>query len=136
MPTIDQPLEVNQRDSALVEKRGPSMTTSAAVDGIPAVGLSLRTGQSPADGAVRIGERDVDRAVRVVIGLHPARCAIDELVRDHKGARAVPHLERPDGARCQHLAHAEGAKRPEVRPIGNAMGRKPVVAAVAGHERH
>ena len=38
------------------------------------------------DGAVRIGERDVVRVARVVVGVGAAPCAVDELVEHHEVA--------------------------------------------------
>ena len=136
MPTTDQSLALNQRDSARVEKRGPSMTTRVP----PSVGDHCaarpdRQDGVPAGGAVGVGDRDVDRAL-VVVGLHASARAVDELVGDDERAGPEVRSQPADRARGQHLADAERAQRPEVGAVGDLVRRESVVATVPGQEGH
>src|SRR5215469_8057959 len=88
----------------------------------------------PSVRAVRIRELHVHRAVGVVVGLRPAPGPVYELVGNHQRAWLISRRERTDGAGREYLAYAERAQRPEVRPVGDAVWREPVITAVAGQE--
>src|SRR5215469_4189979 len=88
----------------------------------------------PSVRAVRIRELHVHRAVGVVIGLRPAPGPVYELVGNHQRAWLISRCERTDGAGREYLAYAERAQRPQVRPVGDAVWREPVITAVAGQE--
>ena len=122
-----------QRDSARVENRGPSITTI-----VPPRRTSMLAAAAVAHGraagrAVRVGEVHVHRAVVVERLDAPAR-AVDELVGQHECARPELGAQPPDGARREDLAYADRAQRPQVRPVGDAVRREPVILAVPGKE--
>ena len=87
----------------------------------------------PAGWTVRIGEVHMDRAA-VVVGVLPARRAINELIRQNERARTQVGTEPSDGAGREHLAHTDLAERPEIRPIRNPMRWIPVIPAMSGKE--
>src|SRR5688572_25057327 len=67
-----------------------------------------------------VGEGDMDGAARVVVGLHAAGGAVDELVGDDDGAGPVLGLQGADRAGGQDLAHPERTQRPQVGAVGDA----------------
>ena len=122
MPTRVQPFAVNQRDSARVEKRGPSMTTrvppSTAPSRRPGAARS-RPGRPPGSRGRRRGRaRRRRRRNRSGRGRRCGRRA----GRGRPGCRARRRRQGADGARCQNLAYTEGAQGPQVGAIGDCRG--------------
>ena len=113
------------------------MTTSVP-DGTGAQPAACGGGHraAPADRAVRVGELDVHRLALVVERLRPAGGPVHELVRDGQRARPVGRGQRAHGAGREHLPDADGAQRPQVRAVRDAVRREPVITAVPRHERH
>jgi hypothetical protein len=75
----------------------------------------------------------MDSAV-VVEGLGATGRAVDELVGEHERAGAEVALEATDGAGTKDLTDADLTQCPEVGPVGDAVGRVLVVAAVPREE--
>ncbi|ALM39315.1 hypothetical protein SFR_2700 [Streptomyces sp. FR-008] len=120
----------------------------AAVDRVPAPALGRPQRGLASDGAVGVGERDVDDlgdplpagglgvldGQAVVVGLDAVLGAVHELVRDEQGARPVLGAQPADRARAEDLADADRAQGPEVGAVVDAVRREVVGAAVAGRK--
>ena len=146
MPTTDQPIAACHRDSARVEKRGPSMTTMVP----PSTACQPRPSAAPSAASRPIGQYGIgERGVHDVAGpCRPAaahrrrRSATRAFVRSTSwsGTSSVPgpySSRRPPTAHGpEHLAHPDRAQRPQVGAVVDAVRRQVVAAAVAGQERH
>ena len=132
-----QPADANQADSARVENRGPSITTT-----VPRSCSGIRSSRPFAivtlahRRAVRVGERDVRGDGAVVERVRPVARAVDQLVADHEVARLHGRLQRAARVRAEHAGHAELLHGPDVRPVGDPVRRELVLHAVAGDEGH
>ena len=118
-------LAAYQRDSARVEKRGPSMTTRVPPStGSQPADRRGRDGRRAAGGAVGVGEGDVDRALRRSRSARGRWCGR----RAGRAARACAGAELGASAPTAHgredLADAEGAQRPQVGAVGMRCGGK------------
>jgi hypothetical protein len=134
MLTSDHPCAAYQRDSARVENLGPSITTIVPPSTTSAPALFHAGQQVPSQtGAVRIGELDMARA-GVEVGLHATRRAVHELVGDHEAAGTEVAVQAARGARCHHLPDADGAQRPQVRPVAHPVRGQLVARPMARKE--
>ena len=137
MFTTSQPAALNQRDSALLEKRGPWITTTVppSTTGISS-SVAASTSTSRRLGAIRLGRGDVGGLRPVVERVLAAAGAVHELVGHHECARPEVRLERSAGARAEDPGHAQLAHRPDVGPVVDPVRRQLVFVAVARHEGH
>ena len=132
MLTSDQPCAAKCRDSARVEKRGPSTTTI-----VPPSSTESSAAATALDSwrAVRVGERHVHRT-----GLHEALDAavgpVDELVGHDHVAGGDVGTKTADGAGGEDLANSQRAQRPEVGPVVDPVRRELMPGPVPRQERH